>query len=293
VTPVLENGMTLFGDSLFQVRLRLDLTPVPASLELLVRGSLEIGGLLDTGRQIGLMGIAFEIVKRERISFSLQQAGELVQAIRVTALHAGCLPVAFVRKTAIVKERTSIAAIYAAAGAKVRIASSDFPVGRFVCLAGQTPTYAIQRALQEAGGAVRLKGGRLEFLRLVEAFSATEAIIVTTASATDFDSGFLERFEVPAYFSLDANGQQVAGDTSSARTVQFAPGRDAGTLLAMSRVLIHRCAVKIPLSTGIAAGDPVITTSGETLTVITAVHACDYSGASPSLYSKLFLGGLS
>lgn len=293
MTPVLSDGTAISGSALFSVIVRYDLVPIPASLEMLIKSAFDVGNRLSVGSIVTVLGIEFEVVKCEKVTQADQQTGTPVRALKIIALHAGCVAAGYVRKTAIIKENTSLAEVYSAAGAKVRISGADFIIPRFSCLVGQIPTYGIQRALHEVAGGVRIKNRKLEFLRLQDAIAA-DPFLLQGANAASVESEFLERSEVPTFFATDAAGALVVGDSSVARRMSYAHGRGQAELYSMSKVLIHAGPHKMPLNVDISAGDCVVPiTTQKRMLVITAVHAANYSNqAGPDLSTTLYTGVL-
>ena len=204
----LSNGRQIRGDLIDQAVLRSDLSPIPVTLEAEIRAGdgdfearLQQGQILKT-----ITGDEFYIIKSERTAARAAQGDKELAGYRVTALLNCCLSVAYVRSRAIIKENATLSAIYRAAGASIPSIQSDFPVPRFYCPIGQTPTFHIARVLQEEGGVVRWKNSRLQFIRLQSILDGKVVRTLPESACLDVETGFLERHEVPWFFSLDASG---------------------------------------------------------------------------------------
>ncbi len=293
----LAGNQQIRGDLIISAVLRHDLSPIPVTLEAEIRAGeedmerrLAEGQLVTTGA-----GDALRIVKSVKLFSPAAQGERQMAAIRVTAMLDACHGVAFVRSRAIIKEGAALSAIYRAAGATLKAVDADFPAPRFYCPVGETPTFHIARVLQEEGGVVRWKSARLQFVRLPDLFKQKPVIHLPNNTSDDVDSGFLERHEVPWFFSLDDAAGFVFGNREKPRSVRYTPFKNAQRLRNMTRCLVHRKTSKIDFSGQIVAGDLVNFVGGEPLCIITAAHvfegAAD-SGGGGRAYTRLWLGGL-
>jgi hypothetical protein len=290
------DGTQIRGDMIVCATLRSDLAPIPMTLELDIRAGedsverqLAQDQLLTTAA-----GDKYRIVKSGRVQSKDVQGDYLMTVMRVTALLDACHSIAFVRSRAIVKERASLSTIYRAGGASVKTIDADFPVPRFCCPVGDTPTFHIARVLQEEGGVVRWKGGQLGFARLPDLFKQEPIATVPHNAAEDVESGFLERHEVPWFYSLDAAAGFVYGNRDKPRAVLFAPFKDEQRLRNMTRCLIRRKVAKVPLDMTIGAGELIEFADGARMVVMTAAHVWDTpgDGGAGETYTRMWLGEL-
>lgn len=292
----LADGNQIRGDLIVSATLRTDLAPIPASLELDVRGGEEsIERLLAQDQILSTgSGDKFRIVKSGKVQRKDVQGERLMAVMRVTALLDACHGIAFVRSRAIIKEQASLSMIYRAAGATVKAIDADFPVPRFYCPVGDTPTFQIARVLQEEGGVVRWKEGRLGFVRLPDLFKQEPVVTVPHSAAEDVESGFLERHEVPWFFSLDDAGGFVHGNRDKPRTAMYAPFTNEQRLRNMTRCLIRRKVAKLPLNMRACAGEAVEFADGKKLAVMTAANVWESTGdgGAGQNYTRLWLGEL-
>lgn len=291
----LSNGRQIRGDLIDQAILRSDLSPIPVTLEADIRAGdddfearLQEGQLLKT-----VSGDEFYIIKSERTSSRASLGDKELAGFRITALLNCCLSVAYVRSRAIIKENATLSAIYRAAGASIPSIQSDFPVPRFYCPIGQTPTFHIARVLQEEGGVVRWKNSKLQFIRLQGILDGKVVRTLPETATLDVNTGFLERHEVPWFFSLDETGGFVFGNRDKPRAVQFSPFKNVQRLRNMTRCLIHRKTAKILYDINICAGDVIAFTGGTKYAVITAAHVFKSGtsdGGAAETFTRLWLG---
>lgn len=291
----LSNGRQIRGDLIDQAILRSDLSPIPVTLEADIRAGdddfearLQEGQLLKT-----VSGDEFYIIKSERTSSRASLGDKELAGFRITALLNCCLSVAYVRSRAIIKENATLSAIYRAAGASIPSIQSDFPVPRFYCPIGQTPTFHIARVLQEEGGVVRWKNSKLQFIRVQGILDGKVVRTLPETAALDVNTGFLERHEVPWFFSLDEAGGFVFGNRDKPRSVQFSPFKNVQRLRNLTRCLIHRKTAKILYDINICAGDVIAFTGGTKYAVITAAHVFksgSTDGGATEAFTRLWLG---
>lgn len=289
------DGKQLRGDLIKSATLRSDLSPIPLTLEAEIRaGDDGLDKRLAEGQVLNVGGDALRIVKSKRIAGRSSQGQRNMEAYSVTALLDACQGAAYVRQRAIIKEATSLAAIYRAAGATIKGVDTDFPVPRFCCPVGATPTFHIARLLQEEGGAVRWKNGKLQFVRLGDLFKQATVLTLPDNASEDVESGFLERHTVPWFFSLAASGAAVFGNRDKPRAVRYSPFKDAQRLRNMTRCLVHRKTSRTTMRWNIVAGDLIAYAGGAKLAVITAAHVfgSGTDGGAQEAYTRLWVGSL-
>lgn len=296
----LNSGEQMRGDLIKSAIIRSDMSPVPVTLEAEIRTDEDMAKKLAEGEMITAGGSSvssgdtLRIIKSTLVENRIVQGNREMDAIQITAMLDACHGIAFVRNRAIIKENAVLSAIYRASGAAIKAVDADFPVPRFYCPVGDTPSFHIAKALQEEGGIVRWKDGRLKFFRLPDLFKQ-DPIMELPENASDYiNSGFLERHEIPWFYSLDDAGGFVLGDQRKPRSVRYAPFMNAQRLRNMSRCLVQRKISNINLSAGIAAGDLINFTGRDPLVVITAAHVFQSGtdGSGSNQYTRLWLGSL-
>lgn len=291
----LENGNQIRGDLIKSSVLRSDLAPIPLTLEAEIRVDDDMARRLAEGCVLTLgSGDAMRIVKSVKTVGRATQGKHEIAAVHITAMLDACHGIAFVRSRAIIKESAALSAIYRAAGAALQAVDADFPAPRFSCLVGDTPSFHISRVLQEEGGVVRWKAGRLKFFRLPDLFKQKAVTDLPNNASDDVASGFLERHEIPSFFSLNEAGSFVFGNRTKPRSVRYSPFKDVQRLRSMSRCLVLRKILKIDYAGQVAAGDLINFAGGDQLCVITAAHVFESGtdGSGSNQYTRLWLGSL-
>jgi len=292
ITP--KNGSPIRGDLIYSATLRSDLSPVPMTFEGVIRVDDTLKKSLSDGSVIAVNGDDFYIVKSESVAGKYTQGSYRKEAVSITAILDACKEVAYIRQTPIIKERSSLATIYRAAGAKLKSVGSDFSVPRFSCFSGFTPSYYIAQALQEEGGLVRWKSGRMQFFRLADFFKQKPVLSINDNVDKSLESGFLKRHEVPMFFSIGPDGSFLNNYKTKARTIKFSPHKDLLRLGNMTRCLVHVKTKNIELDEAIAAGDLIEIIGSKPLVVVTAAHynesGTDGNGANQ--YTRVWLSRL-
>ena len=291
----LSNGNQIRGDLIKSAVLRSDLAPIPLTLEAEIRVDDDMAKRLAEGSILTLgSGDAMRIVKSIKADERVIQGEREMAAVSITAMLDTCHSISFVRSRAIIKESAALSAIYRAAGATLQAVDADFPAPRFSCFVGDTPSFHIARVLQEEGGVVRWKSGRLKFFRLADLFKQKAVADLPNNASDDVVSGFLERHEVPSFFSLNDAGGFVFGNRAKSRSVRYSPFKDVQRLRNMSRCLVLRKVLKTDFSGELAAGDLVNFAGGVPLCIITAAHVFESGtdGGGNNQYTRLWLGSL-
>lgn len=289
-----NGGDMLPGDMVIRWVLRSDLAPVPRTVEMTVyvkegiQERLAVGSRFWTGREL----LEYEVVKvaRDQSSGVIQGKDQLA-AFTVTALLASCARVSFRRDRAVIREKASLGDIFRACGATAAI-GDDFQVARFSCFSGQVPSFHIAKALQEEGAVVVLRNERLSTRRLQDLFRQEPVDAISQADSTDrIESEYLERHEIPNFYSLDDAGEFVFGDYSRTRAIRFMPSTSERSLINASKVLVTRRIVDSHLAQQINAGD-ILDVNGERLAVITAAHVMEAKDGITETSSKFWLGSV-
>lgn len=290
----LSNGNQLRGDLVKLAVLRSDLAPIPATLHAKIRLDSSLQKLLAEGQTITAGSDKFYIVKSKTANNRIQQGQHEQKAIEIIAYLDNVHTAGFVRKTAIIKEKTTLSEIYRATGATLKAIESDFSINRFYCYAGDYPTKPIAQALQEQGGVVRWKNGRMSFVRLQDLFKQKPILSLADNAMTNTNSGFLERHEIPTYYSIDENGQIIYGNNDKTRAMTYVPFKNLQQLQNMSRCLVHRKEARVAFDLRICAGDLIEIIGAKPLVIVTACHVFDSGtdGSGGEQYTKVWLSSL-
>lgn len=293
---ILENGKQLRGDAIKFAVVRSDLAPIPATFEAEIRDDAEIRRFLLEGKVIEANGDRFRIIKLPDTTAARESQGKRsLRFVRIIALLESCHTTAFVRQKAIIKENATLAEIYRAAGASLRAIDADFAVPRFYCQVGQAPTFPIAQILQEEGGVVRWKAGKMKFFRNQDLFKQKPVLTLTDNADENVISGFQERHEIPWFYSTAADGSFVHGNRDKPRSVRYMPFKNTLRLHNMTRCLVQRKISKTHYAARVAAGDLVGIEGSNSLAIVTAAHVfkSGTDGAGSEQYTKLWLSGLS
>jgi len=285
----------LRGDIIKSAVVRYDLSPVPATLEAEIRVDDELRGQLAEGKVINANGDDFRIIKPVGTAGQESQGKHDMAYLHITALLDSCHPIAFVRQRAIIKENAVLADIYRAAGATINGVDGDFKVDRFNCMVGETPSFHIAMLLQDEGGVVCWKSGKLKFLRLADLFKQKPTLELPDNASENIVSGFLERHEIPSFYSIDQNGLVIYGNREKARSAKFAPGKNLQQLQNMSKCLVQRKVSKLDYRPALRAGDLINYLGSAPLAIVTSAHVfqAGTDGGGEKQYTKLWLSGMS
>lgn len=288
-----DNETAIRGDYIVRAVLRTDLVPIPLSLELDVRVDQDSAERFDVGKSLFLgNGDELEIIKAEYLQKGLATGGTLAAHRRVVAVLKAVAEVSYLKDKAIIKRDATLSDIYKACGATLKGIEGDFPVPRFVCLAGEVPTYHIARALQEAGGVVRWAEGKLAFKRVADLFDQEPVETLVPGATEDVASGFLERHDIPFFYSVDDDGEYVYGAREKTRTARFHPGAAEMDLRQMTDVLILSKRARLKYTEVLNAGDLVEIEEQDPLVILTAatLFAAAADGQQSRQLTRVWLG---
>lgn len=283
------------GDWIKKAILRSDLVPVPLTLEAEIRADRESALHFQVGNSIATYaGDELEIIYSEYKPSGKVQGSTEAAYVHLIAILKPVKGVSFIKQNAIIKYNATLAEVYRACGATLRSIEGDFSLPRFACLAGEVPTFHISRALQEAGGVVRWRHGKLAFIPLSLLLNQKTTQTITSLT-DDVDSGFLERHDVPSFYSTDADGAVISGNKAKLRALRYQPGTSEMALRNMTSCLVHARTAKIKYNINTAAGDLVNIRGSQTpLAVITSatVFSAGTDGDPQQQFTKVWLGRL-
>lgn len=289
-----EDGQQVRGDAIVRAALRTDLAPIPVTLEATLRADESVLALTKEGKTLTTgQGDRLRIIKREPVTGGTTKGERLESVVQFVALLDECTPASYVLERPIVKENQTLHALFRACGCTLRSVAADLPVPRFVCMRGQTPTFALARAVQEAGGVIRWKRGRLEFLRLSEMLKQSPSMSLPASAIKEVESQFIERHEVPSFYSVAPDGSIIRSGSTKARASNYTPWKNAMTLNSMGRVLVRRKEARTDYAGQLCAGDVIEVVGAGSFAIITGCHyfesGTEQGGAQQS-FTKLWLG---
>lgn len=283
------------GQYLKKFVLRNDLVPIPVTLEVEVRVEEDTKPYFEQGKKLYTVnGDEFVILKSEVVSSGKVQGGNLAQYVAVIAVLSSVIDACYVKDRSIRKVKTNLSDIYRTIGCKLDSIDGDFTVPTFNCMAGEPPSFQISVILQESAGVMCWRDGQLSFRPLVSLFAQEAITDIPVTSAENIASGFLERHEIPTFYSVDDSGNFIYGNKEKARSARFVANKDEITLRNMSTCLLLKQVSRIGYNDTIVAGDLIQVSDSESLVVITAAHvfAAGVDGDAPQQYTKLWLGEL-
>lgn len=292
------DGTQIRQDLIKSAILRRDLAPIPETFEGEFRIDKGLESKIVEGAKLKIGGAesVHRIIKVERNSERVMQAHREYGAFRITTLLDSCHKLAFVRApgNAVIKEDAAISCIYRACGATTGI-QGCFPVPRFTCLVGETPTFHIARLLQEAAGSIRHKCGSLQFKKYQDMLSQKEVVELQDNGEGGVDTGFLERHEVPWFFATKPDASFDFGKRCKPRAARFAPLRGGCALGKMTDALVLKKVLHVDHMEQVHAGDSVkLVSDGSKLVVTTVAHVYNSGtdGSAEKHYSRIWLSSV-
>lgn len=288
-----DNATTIRGDFIRRAVVRSDLVPIPLTLEADIRVEDETAEKLEVGKSLFLgSGDELEIIKEEYLQSATQSCGRMATHKRVVAVLKRVAQTAYLKDKAIIKRDATLSDVYRSCGATLKEIEGDFAVPRFACLAGEVPTYHIARALQEAGGVVRWADGKLAFKVNKDLFDQEPVETIAPNATEDVSSGFLERHDIPYFYSLDDSGEYVYGAREKTRAARFHPGAKEMDLRNMTDVLMLKKRAKVKYTEALHAGDLVEIAEEDPLVILTVatLYAGGTDGEQAQQITRLWLG---
>lgn len=294
---IMDNGNQIRGDLIHQATLRSSLLPIPLTLEVSLRVDDSIRAQLKQGKMLTLgSGEQMQIIDSRFARNQVAQDEKQQSVMALTAILDAVAPMAFVRRTAILAENTSLVAAYRAAGCRLRSVDGDIQAANFSVFAGQACTVGVAHVLQEEAACVMWRAGKLVFARLDDLPARDPIINLQGTGSEDSQNGFQQRHEVPWFWSTGPDGLPIYGNRDKERSSIWVPKKNLRQLRNMSKCLIHRKEHKVYFNAKICAGDTVAYAGRKKpLIVITAAHVFQGGAdgsANNNQFTKLWLGSL-
>ncbi len=293
---VFEGGQQLRGDFVVRAEQRFDLTPVPSTLVLIVRGDETAAGRFNPGAliQAGSTLDRYRIIKvRKAPTEQAQRPEGAADAREIIAVLDPFLAVSKPLPRAVFKEGASAGECLRACGYTGRV-GADITLSRFGVVAGDFPTPAIAQAMQEeAAACVWRNTGRLDFVRLADLFQGRPVEATAADTTLAVESDFLEQHHIPWALSVDAAGAIVKGRSDPPRAFVFLPHTGQRILNNMTQALVVRRTLPGTYAGHIRAGDG-IDIAGTRHVVVTASHVWENGGdgRTPTQATRLWLAQL-
>lgn len=288
----LDDGTPIRGDFVLSATQRFDCTPIPGTLELVIRSDAVALAQVRDGAVLlaGSSQDRYSIVKVMRSPGGLpQHHNQPVDVLQITAVLEAFRALALPLERAVIRYGASLGDVYRTAGATCRI-DGDIPVPVFACHAGDFATPHIARVLQEeAATAFWTKRGALRIVRYADAMKEDPAAEIPDGWTQRTDSAFLERHEIPRAYSVAPDGSIVEGRIGAARGAVFLPRTDARVLDNMTRALVIRRTADGGFAGQLRAGQTV-DVAGVRHLIVTAAHQSNNGGGgSTTQTSRLWL----
>jgi len=290
-----DNGGKLIpSDTVISWINRSDLTPVPRTVEFSVQNKDGIDKELIVGAYIWTGGenLKYEILKVSKsAALGAIQGDSPLQAFTVFAVLHSCAKICFRQDRPVIKRNTTIGGMYRACGADVKI-ENDINIASFASLAGEVPSFAIARSLQEISATLVYRDKKLSAIRLADMMKQDPLDEIGQSDSTDsIDSEFLERHEIASFYTIKPDGIADFGNFDKARAVQYIPRKAPEELHNMTKVMVTRRVVDADMTQSMQAGD-VLRVDGNNYGIITAAHYSFAVDGIKQTGSKFWVGDL-
>jgi hypothetical protein len=260
------------GDYIKMAVLRSDAVPIPASLEATIRVDETNIKQLKVGKTIIANSDIYQIIHAEEKPDYRQQGSKPLTEVYLIAILDSVTSVSFVSAKAIIKKDAHLGQIYRACGARISSITGDFEVPRFTVLAGNVPTFQIAQIMQENSGILRYKNKKLQWFRVNDLFTQKPIMQIPDNASEDIKSGFLERNEIPTFYSVDEAGAIAIGNVNKTRSMMYTPNKNAQEINNMTRVLVRRKVSVLPYNLSLCAGDLLEVAARGNMAIVTAAH---------------------
>lgn len=281
----------LRGDIVLSAILRSDIVPIPESIEVTVRWDVDLLQLIKEGKLVkaGRNDSLYKIVKVAYTDEAQgQQAARPYGNITFIALIDNCQKIGVRRDSAVYKEGTTFASVYAACGSTAPI-GKNVPLDIFGCLIGEYPSIPIARVLQEEQTTVFWDGHKLNFFRNGDLFSQKPLQIMATDTTEDIKTKFSEKHLIPSFYSTDKMGGIIWGEKKPTSNTRFICQTCPIQLRNLGHVLVNTKILKSYFAPQLHAGG-IIKVVKKKFVIMTAVHT--YAHRRKESFSKIWLGEL-
>lgn len=288
----LQNNQQIAGNDLLAAILRVDLVPIPVTLELTLNASDMLKEQVVVGNKLlTANGIELQIVKVETMTSQVVKDGKRIGAMAVIAVLAGCEALINTTKKAVSHDGASFSEIYRSLGAKVKF-GNDIKVNSFVCLKGQIPTKRIALALQKEACVLvyDIPTKTLNVRRIQELLESKTASVYDPSAVQWIANNQAIARQNTHYLSLDDNGSDVLGQVSDNKSIDYMPRCDNRELHNLKRILVTCGVIIRALDDKLVAGN-VISVSGKNLVILTSAIRIDTGsmGGQSVMASKAWL----
>ncbi|WP_290088816.1 hypothetical protein [Acinetobacter pittii] len=293
---IVSAGKVIPASELISATLRIDLVPIPASIEFTVQSTAELDSLLKEGEQLTVNDIShpFELIKVTPLKTQTIKQDRRVGGISCIGILAGCKRLIENSKQAVISNETSFNSVIRACGATISL-GGDLPLPKFVCLKGSLPTQRLAHYLQQEAAVICFQNNKMSAQKIDSFFKKEPVTKLDPSSVVWISSKPLELMQKSSFVTVENNGSTVVGDDSitPGHTVTQRAGLDARQVKNLEKVLILRGTIIRPLNLNWNAGD-IFEIDSKKYVVLTAAHHIDTGaiGGSMGTSSKFWIANL-
>ena len=290
---VFDDGTAVRGDMVVGITLRHDMTPMPMTVEAVIRMDDGYQKKLKDGDVFALSdgGYKFKIVKvKDGAGRAGIQDDRVLSYKQVTAFMDDCIGVAHLQDKAVILRNTTFGEIYKALGCKVNI-GLDVGVSDFACLKGTYASIQIAKQLHQEGAVMYWDGKSLNFVKCREVLNKKPKIAIAEHSTEFEESGFKLRHQVPVSYSPQSGSEIDSGKREKKLNgAHFAARETPMQMSNKQEFLVRNRAVNHAYDPLLRAGE-VVQVGDKPHVILTAAHTFSTMGDTPS-GSRLWLGVL-
>lgn len=295
ISIVIEStGRQISGTELISATLRVDMVPVPVTLEMTTIANPDLTDQIKEGEVllIGDLPIPIVLIKVQQLSTQLIRDGQRIGGLAVVGVLQGFEGLIKPARRAIIQEDTTFQSAMRACGGKFS-AGQDLPLPKFVCLNGGLPTEQVAIRLQQEAGILFFDRGKVSIAKIDEFFKREPSAKYDPSSVAWENNQTVENLKKSAFYSVGADGSSIENDQPTAsRPLEYKPRLDTRQLQNMEKVLVRRVVLTRPLDLRL---QPDVVLVGERrLIVVTAAHHIETGayGGSSAMSSKAWLYSL-
>ena len=286
----------LSHDTLLTATLRLDLVPVPMTLEFSVKMTDETKSLLQVGKEI-LIGedeLSLELLKVQPYQTEQIREGERIGGVACVAISKGLKKLIEPVKNAIILDQASFNQALRASGATVAL-SNNLPLPRFVCLKGSVPTERIASYLGEESAVIKPNKNKIDCVKLDSLFKQEPVGQYNAGEVQWVEHPTLKENLITSYISVDEKGETVvAENTTAGRPIGQKARLDSRQLKNLEKVLVHQGTLTRPYDAKLEAGQ-LVEIDSKNYVILTSVNHFETGalGGEPVMMTKCWLSALS
>lgn len=295
ISIVVEStGRQISGSELISATLRVDMVPVPVTLEMTTTASPDLVEQL-TEKSVVLVGdlpIPIVLIKVQQLNTQVIKDGQRVAGLSIVGVLQGCEGLITPTRRAIIQEDTTFLSALRACGARFR-SGQDLPLSSFVCLMGGLPTEQIAMRLQQEAALMFFDRGSLSVVKIDEFLKRDPIAQYDPSSVAWQKNQTVESLKKSAFYSIGEDGSSIENSTPTlARPLDYKPRLNSRQLQNMEKILVRRAVLTRPLD--LRLQPDVVLVGDQRLIVVTAAHRIDTGaiGGNSVMMSKVWLYSL-